>query len=143
MRRFAALLVSSLLGAQAPQGHLSYRAKGHAGVSLDLVDGGHIAFLSILPQKGEAEALRIFVLSHTGPETLALPDAGASLMKTPAPAAWKVSAKRGRARLRTPYGEFWRYTPGLVLPTRFRINEVEWTLREAELPPKMLVSQGD
>jgi hypothetical protein len=143
MRTLGILLAACALTAQAPQGHLRFAALGHRDVVLDLVDGGHPAFLAIPLQKGDAETLRIFVLAHTGPETMVLPDSGGSLMTAPAPPAWKVSAKRGKARLRTAYGEFWRYTPGLLLPTRFRLNGAEWALREAELPPKMLISNGE
>ena len=140
------LLVFAGLGlwAQAPQGHLRFMARGHREVHLDLVDGGHEAFLSIPPQKGEAEMLRLFVLTHTGPEQMVLPpETAARPLRSQAPPAWKVDHKRGVTRLRTAFGEFWRYTPGLVLPCRFRLNDVEWSLQEADLPPKMLVSRGD
>ncbi|HJW32556.1 MAG TPA: hypothetical protein VJ505_04240, partial [Holophagaceae bacterium] len=78
------------------------------------------------------------------PEAMVLPrEAGARPLRAAAPAAWKVDHKRGASRLGTAFGEFWRYTPGLVMPTRFHIGAVEWALREADLPPKMLVSRGD
>ncbi|HJU82991.1 MAG TPA: hypothetical protein VJ600_02160, partial [Holophagaceae bacterium] len=113
MRPFAALFLAGALAAQAPQGHLRFAAKGRADIRLDLVEGGHVAFLTIPPQQGEGESLRLFVLSHTGPEAMVLPrEAGARPLRAAAPAAWKVDHKRGASRLGTAFGEFWRYTPG-------------------------------
>ena len=144
MRLPAAILLTCASLAAQVQGHLRFASPGRAEITLDLVDGGHEAFLTIPHQRGEGEQLRLFILSHTGPEAMVLtPDTAPSPLRTPAPAAWKVDHKRGAVRLRTVFGDFWRYTPGLVLPTRFSLGRVEWTLREADLPPKMLVSQGD
>ncbi|HJW09566.1 MAG TPA: hypothetical protein VJ483_08035 [Holophagaceae bacterium] len=142
-RALAVLFACAALGAQS-QGRLRFASPGRAEIILDLVDGGHEAFLTIPHQRGDGEPLRLFVLSHTGPEAMVLTsDVASSPLRAPAPPAWKVDHKRGAARLRTAFGDFWRYTPGLVLPTRFTIGKVEWSLREAELPPKMLVSNGD
>lgn len=44
----------------------------------------------------------------------------------------------------TSYAQFWRYTPGLVLPVAFKLGKDTWRLIEADLPPKLLVSlDGD
>lgn len=75
MRILAAfLLACAALSAQV-QGRLRYQAEGHAPVQLDLVDGGHPALLAIPHLRGDAEgeAVRVFVLTHTGPEGQILP----------------------------------------------------------------------
>ncbi len=114
---------------------------------LALVDGGHPAFLAISHQRGveDAEAVRAFVLTHTGPEASVLPaSVEVKPMTAKAPLAWKVDHNGSRAQLTTTYAIFWRYTPGLVMPVRFKLGTVEWRLIEADLPPKMLVSNdGD
>lgn len=152
MRTPAALLACALtsasLAAQGQvQGQLRFESPGRAPVVLDLVDGGHPAFLTIPHQRGVAdgEALRTFVLSHSGPEASVLPpQAGAKPLAARAPLAWKVDHNGGRAQLGTAYATFWRYTPGLVLPVRFKLGTAEWRLIAAALPPKMLVSNdGD
>ena len=145
MRVAALFLVCAALAGQA-QGHLRFEAAGHAPVVLDLVDGGHPAFLAIPHQRGgaDAEALRLFVLTHAGPEAQALPpQAGAKALKEKSPAAWKVDHNGSRALLVTSYATFWRYTPGLVMPVRFKLGADEWRLIAADLPPKMLVSNED
>lgn len=87
----------------------------------------------------------MFVLSHTGPEAEVLPPSlKAKPMSAKAPLAWKVDHNGTRIQLATSYATFWRYTPGLVMPVRFKLGTVEWRLMEAALPPKMLVSNdGD
>ena len=143
MRIFAALLFTCASLAAQVQGHLRFEATGRAPVVLDLVDGGHPAFLTIPHQRGVAdgEALRLFVLTHTGPEASVLPPSvEAKPSKASASAAWKVDHNGGRAQLITSYATFWRYTPGLVMPVRFKLGAVEWRLIAADLPPKMLVS---
>ena len=145
MRTFAAVLLASALAAQS-QGHLRFEAAGRAPIVLDLVDGGHPAFLAIPQQRGveDGEAVRLFVLTHTGPETQILPpQVDAKPLPAKAPAAWKVDHNSTRVELGTVYATFWRYTPGLVLPVKFRIGAAEWRLIEAALPPKMLVSDGE
>lgn len=125
------------------QGHLRFEAPGRAAIVLDLVDGGHPAFLTIPRQRGVAdgEAVRLFVLTHTGPEASVLPPSvEAKPLVAKAPLAWKVDHNGGRAQLITGYATFWRYTPGLVMPVRFKLGPVEWRLIAADLPPKMLVS---
>jgi hypothetical protein len=142
----AILFICATLSAQV-QGHLRFEAAGRAPVILSLVDGGHVALLTIPHQRGVAdgEAVRMFVLTHTGPEKAVLPpQVEAKPVKAPSPAAWTVDHNGGRALLATGYATFWRYTPGLVLPVRFKLGVVEWRLMEADLPPKMLVSNdGD
>lgn len=146
MRILAALLACASLAAQV-QGHLRFESTGRAPVVLDLVDGGHPAFLAIPHQRGVAdgEAVRAFVLTHAGPEASVLtPQAEAKPLAAPAPPAWKVDHNGGRAQVGTADATFWRYTPGLVLPVRFKLGTTEWRLIEAALPPKMLVSDdGD
>ena len=142
MRAAALAFLCGALAAQS-QGHLRFETAGHAPVMLDLVDGGHPAFLAIPRQRGvaDAEALRVFVLTHTGPEAQVLPpQVEAKPLRDQAPVAWKVDHKGSRAELGTAFGIFWRYTPGLVMPVRFRLGKDEWRLIEAQLPPKMLVS---
>jgi len=138
-------LACAALSAQV-QGHLHFEAPGRAPIVLDLVDGGHPAFLAIPHQRGVAdgEAVRLFVLTHTGPEGSVLPPSvEAKPLPAKAPAAWKVDHNGGRAQLITSYATFWRYTPGLVMPVRFKLGPVEWRLIGADLPPKMLVSNEE
>ena len=147
MRRFAALLFACAALAAQAQGHLRFEAAGHAPIVLDLVDGGHPAFLAIPHQRGveDGEAVRVFVLTHTGPEASVLPpQVEAKPVAAKAPMAWKVDHNGTRAQVATAYATFWRYTPGLVMPVKFRLGAAEWRLIEAQLPPKMLVSNdGD
>ena len=146
MKLFPALLLTCASLPAQVRGHLRFEAPGRAPVVLDLVDGGHPAFLAIPHQRGVAdgEAVRLFVLTHTGPEASVLPPSvEVKPMPSKAPLAWKVDHNGGRAQLATSYATFWRYTPGLLLPVRFRVGAVEWRLIAADLPPKMLVSNGD
>ena len=147
MRALAVLACTCAVLTAQVQGHLRFEAAGHAPIVLDLVDGGHPALLAIARQRGveDAAALRFFVLTHTGPESQILPaGAKAKPARGQAPAAWKVDHNGGRALLATDYATFWRYTPGLVMPVRFKLGKDEWRLIEADLPPKMLVSDdGD
>ena len=143
MRILAALLFACASVSAQVQGHLRFETPGQAPVVLDLVDGGHPAFLTISHQRGVAdgEAVRRFVLTHTGPEHSVLSSSvKASPMSAKAPPAWKVDHNGGRTQLMTSYATFWRYTPGLVMPVRFKLGQVEWRLIAADLPPKMLVS---
>lgn len=146
MKRLAVLLLACAALSAQVQGHLRFEAPGRAAIVLDLVDGGHPAFLTIPRQRGVAdgEAVRLFVLTHTGPEAQILPPSvEAKPAQAKAPLAWKVDHNGGRAQLVTSYATFWRYTPGLVMPVRFKLGAVEWRLIAADLPPKMLVSNGD
>ncbi len=146
MKLLGALLFACASLAAQVQGHLRFEAPGHAPIVLDLVDGGHPALLTIPHQRGVAdgEAVRMFVLTHTGPEGQILPPSvEPKLVKAPAPPAWKVDHNGTRMVLKTSYAAFWRYTPGLVLPVRFKLDKDEWRLIEGFLPPKMLVSNGD
>jgi hypothetical protein len=143
VRILAALFLACASLAAQVQGHLRFESPGRAAIVLDLVDGGHPAFLAIPHQRGVAdgEAVRLFVLTHTGPEASVLPaQVEAKPMRAKAPPAWKVDHNGSRAQLETGYAIFWRYTPGLVMPVRFKIGTAEWRLMEAYLPPKMLVS---
>ena len=147
MRTLAALLLTCASLAAQVQGHLRFEAQGRAPIVLNLVDGGHPALLAIPHLRGDAsgEEVRLFVLTHTGPEASVLPpQVKAKPLRAKAPAAWKVDHNGGRIQLATSYATFWRYTPGLVMPIVFRIGPVEWRLMEADLPPKMLISNdGD
>jgi hypothetical protein len=146
VKLLAALLLACVSLSAQVQGHLRFEAPGRAPIVLDLVDGGHPAFLAISHQRGVAdgEAVRLFVLTHTGPEASVLPPSvEAKPMRVQAPLAWKVDHNGGRTQLATSYAIFWRYTPGLVMPVRFKLGTVEWRLIAADLPPKMLVSNGD
>ena len=147
MRALASLILLCAPLAAQVQGHLRFESPGRAPIVLDLVDGGHPAFLTIPHQRGveDGEAVRLFVLTHSGPEGQMLPPSvEAKAMAAKAPAAWKVDHNGGRAQLITSYATFWCYTPGLVMPVRFRLGAMEWRLIAADLPPKMLVSNdGD
>jgi hypothetical protein len=110
-------------------------------VSFPVVGAGHRAFVTLRPVPGAEARARLFVLSHTGPERLIVP--ASELLKERAPAAWKVSHRGDRRLVRTPEATYWSYTPGLVLPVRFRLDGQDWRLVSAELPPKMFVSTGD
>lgn len=128
--------------AQAPQavGRLHYVTGPGRAVTLVVVDGGHKAFVTLRPEQGQAGQVRLFVLTHSGPEKLIVPSGQA--LKEAAPAAWRVSAKGDRRLLRTAEADYWGYTPGLVVPVRFKAAGVEWRLLSAEMPPRMLVSDG-
>jgi hypothetical protein len=121
-------------------GRLMYRTPAGRAVTFQIVDGGHPALISIKREQGDAEVLRQFVLAHSGPEKMV--DAGLAPLAERAPSAWKVDAKGDRALLKGREATFWRYTPGLVLPIRFRLLQQDWTLLTAELPHRMLVETG-
>ncbi|MBK8724564.1 MAG: hypothetical protein IPL96_00575 [Holophagaceae bacterium] len=140
-RALCTALACLALAAQGTEGRLTYEASGRR-VDFTVVGAGHRALVTLAPGPGpgdgkEARA-RLFVLTHTGPERLVVP--GAEVLKEKAPAAWTVSHRADRRLLRTPEATFWCYTPGLVLPVRFRIDGEPWRLVSAELPPKMFVS---
>jgi hypothetical protein len=144
VKRVAGLLFACASLSAQVQGHLRFEAADRAPVVLELVDGGHPAFLTIPHQRGVAdgEAVRLFVLTHAGPETDVLPPSvEPKPLAAEAPAAWKVDHNGARAQIVTRYATFWRYTPGLVMPVRFRLGTVEWRLIAADLPPKMLISK--
>jgi hypothetical protein len=126
--------------AQAPQGRLIYRTPAGRAVTFQIVDGGHPAFITLQREQGDAETLRQFVLVHSGPEKMI--DAGALPQQEVAPRAWKVTHQESRILLKGREATYWRYTPGLVLPVRFKVLKAEWTLMTAELPPKMMVERG-
>ncbi|MBI3129894.1 MAG: hypothetical protein HYZ13_00910 [Acidobacteria bacterium] len=135
------ILFSSLPGWAQSQGRLVYRTRAGRAVTFQVVDGGHPALISLQREQGDAETLRQFVLVHSGPEKLI--DAGALPQQEQAPAAWKVSHKETRVLLKGREATYWRYTPGLVLPVRFKALKAEWALMAAELPPKMMVERGE
>ncbi len=136
MGLFLAALTCLSLTAQAPRGTLRY-GSGTRRVELQVLDGNHPALIALRPEKGEAAILREFVLTHTGPEKMIVPQANP--LKTVAPAAWKVTKHRGTRLLQSGDTLYWCYTPGLVLPVTFRIGQVTWKLQSAELPPLMFV----
>jgi hypothetical protein len=130
-------LSSVSLLAQVTQGQLIYASSSGRTVSLPLVDGGHPAFLTIQAQQGDAEKLRLFVLSHAGPERMVAPEA--SVLKAKSPKTWRVTHKGDRTLKANAEATFWCYTPGLALPSSFKMLNIQWTLQRADLPPKMLV----
>ena len=46
---------------------------------------------------------------------------------------------RGTKLIRADDTTYWCYTPGLVLPSNFRIGPATWSLHSADLPPLMFV----
>lgn len=144
MRRLAPILLGLAalsLQAQAPSlGRLMYRTAAGRAVTLQIVDGGHPAFIALKKEQGDAEALRQFVLVHSGPEKGV--DPRMTVLGELAPTTWKVDAKGDRTLLKGAEATFWRYTPGLVLPVRFRLLNQDWSLHAAELPHRMLVEPG-
>lgn len=133
---FTALACLSL-AAQGTEGRLTFEAGGRR-VDFTVLGAGHRALVTLARGNEREARARLFVLTHTGPERLVVP--GAEVLKEKAPAAWTVSHRADRRLLRTPEATFWCYTPGLVLPVRFRIDGEPWRLVSAELPPKMFVS---
>ena len=134
------LLITALaclsLFSQAPRGILSYRS-GAQRVELQVIDGNHPAFIALRPEQGEPAVLRSFFLTHTGPEKMIAPNA--NTLKETAPADWKVRKHRGSKLIQTDDATYWCYTPGLVLPSTFRIGPATWKLHGADLPPLMFV----
>lgn len=122
-------------------GKLMYRTAAGRAVTFQIVDGGHPAFIGLKKEQGDAEVLRQFVLAHSGPERGV--DPRMVLLRELAPMAWKVDAKGERILLKGAEATFWRYTPGLVLPVRFRLLNQEWSLLAAELPHRMFVESGE
>lgn len=107
-------------------------------VRLDVLDGAHQAFITLPVLQGQAGVLRDFVLTHTGPEKVVLPQATPVAEK--APQGWKVQSKGDRRLLKTTEALYWSYTPGLVLPVQFVLGKDLWRLQSADLPPRMFVS---
>jgi hypothetical protein len=147
MQRWKGMSLSFLMGisvppliAQASLGRLIYRTPSGRAVTLQIVDGGHPAFISLKKEQGDAEVLREFVLAHSGPEKVV--DGALKPLAEQAPLTWKVDAKGDRTLLKGQEATFWRYTPGLVLPARFKLLKQEWALIAAELPHRMLVEAG-
>ena len=139
MRLFIAALAwlsCFTLMAQTPRGTLRF-SSGARRVELQIIDGNHPAFIALRPEQGEPAILRRFVLTHTGPEKMIAPNA--SPLKAEAPAAWKVGKHRGAKLIQTDEATYWCYTPGLVLPSAFRIGQSTWSLQSADLPPLMFV----
>ena len=136
MRLFLAAFLCLSLFSQAPRGTLSYRS-GARQVELQVIDGNHPAFIALRPEQGDSAVLRSFILTHTGPEKMIAPNA--NTLKQTAPTVWKVSRHRSVKMLQTDHATYWCYTPGLVLPSSFRIGKVAWSLQSADLPPLMFV----
>lgn len=140
MRALLLALAALVLPAQAPVGRLHYVTGPGRAVTLQVLEGGHPAFVTLRPESGRAGEVRLFVLTHTGPEKLVAPSSRA--LQQAAPVGWRVSAKGDRRMVRTGEADYWCYTPGLVVPVRFRAAGVEWRLLSADLPPRMFVSDG-
>lgn len=136
-RALCTALACLSLAAQGTEGRLTYEAGGRR-VDFTVVGAGHRALVTLARGNGKEARARLFVLTHTGPERLIVPDA--QVLKEKAPAAWTVSHRADRRLLSTSEGTFWCYTPGLALPVRFRLDGESWRLVSAELPPKMFVS---
>lgn len=136
LRTFVLGLAALSLQAQS-LGRLMYRTAAGRAVTLQVVDGGHPAFVTLQREQGDAEVLRQFVLAHSGPEKVI--DKGLLPQREKAPLAWKVDAKGDRTLLLGAEATYWRYTPGLVLPIRFKLLKQEWTLMTADLPHRMFV----
>ena len=131
------LAALSLQAQVASVGKLMYRTAAGRAVTLQVVDGGHPAFVTLQREQGDAEVLRQFVLAHSGPERVVEP--GMRPLPEKAPLTWKVDAKGDRTLLKGTDATYWRYTPGLVLPMRFKLLKQEWTLMAADLPHRMFV----
>lgn len=119
-------------------GRLVYATGPGRLVRLDVLDGDHKAFITLPVLQGQAGQLRDFVLSHTGPERLIVPQGRTIPGKIPP--TWKVTYKQDRRLLQTPEAIFWCYTPGLVIPVEFTLGRDLWKLQSADLPPRMFVS---
>lgn len=136
MRLLGAALICLTLPAQSSRGALHF-VSGAKRVDLQVVAGNHPAFISLRHEKDEAEAVRMFLLTHSGPEKLIVPN---SLnLKEQAPRHWKVSKHRGARMIQGDEAIYWCYTPGLVLPSRFNLGQTAWKLDRADLPPLMFV----
>ncbi len=131
-----AAIIGLALPAQSPQGALRF-SSGAKRIDLQVVAGNHPAFISLRHETGEAEALRMFLLTHSGPEKMIAPNS--LTMTTQAPSRWKVSKHRGTRLIQSDEAIYWCYTPGLVLPSRFNLGNAAWKLESADLPPLMFV----
>lgn len=69
-RSWLLLLLPGLLQAQATLGRLSYSTPTGRAVALQIVDAGP-GRLTLAPESGDAEPLRVFVLAHAGAEAKA------------------------------------------------------------------------
>ncbi len=134
----AAAVVFSLqsLQAQQPRGKLRFTA-GAKHIDLEVLDANHPAFITLRAEKNEAAVFREFILAHSGPEKMIAPDS--TNLKEQATKRWKVSKHRGTRLIQSNEAVYWCYTPGLVLPVRFRVGNDQWQLQSAELPPLMFV----
>lgn len=124
------LLLPSLLQAQATLGRLYYSTATGRAVTLRIVDASP-GRMTLAPETGDAEQLRLFVLAHAGPEAKAA--MGARALSTPVPAAWK-GGQGATDLIRNAEATFWRHAPGQVIPAHFRIRGLTWRLLAAELP---------
>ena len=137
------LLLSAVLLFAAPRaasqalGQLLYANRTGRAITLKVIDGGYPNLMSLRPETGEAEAFRVFVLTHAGQEGLIAP--GALVLSEKAPAGWRVKVNRGDTLVKTPEITFWRYASSWVLPVRFRFAGQPWELLSADLPPRMVV----
>jgi hypothetical protein len=134
------LLALSLVAAQARAqslGLLIYRTPAGRAISLKAVEAGHPSLMTLRPETGDAETMRLFVLAHAGQEGLAAK--GAHAIAERAQPGWRVQVNRSETLLRNPEAVYWRYTAGWVVPVRFRLLGQQWELLSAELPPRMFV----
>ena len=132
------LLLAACLAQAQMVGRLVYVTGPGRTVRLEVLEGNHLAFVTLPELQGQAGLLRDFVMAHTGPEKVVAPTG----MPIPGkiPASWKVQAKGDHRLLKTPEVLYWSYTPGLLLPVRFTLGKDLWELQTADLPPRMFVS---
>jgi hypothetical protein len=123
-------LLMALLQPRATLGRLYYSTATGRAVALRIVDAGP-GRITLAPETGDAEPLRVFVLSHAGAEAKAA--LGARALSAPVPAAWK-GGQGATDLIRNAEGTFWRHAPGQVVPAHFRIRGLTWQLLAAELP---------
>lgn len=119
-------------------GRLLYSNRVGRAISLNVVEAGHPARMTLQPETEDAETFRVFVLAHAGQESLAAK--GAHLLPEKPPSGWKVKSNRGGALLKTPEATYWRYTSGWVLPVRFKLLGQDWQLLSADLPPRIFTA---
>ncbi len=134
----AVLLLAAPRAFSKELGQLLYATRAGRAITLKVTDGGHPTQMSLRPEVGEAEAFRVFVLTHAGQEGLLARDT--HLLPEKAPLGWRVQANRRDALLKNPEITYWRYAPGWVIPVRFRFAGQTWELLNANLPPRLLVT---
>lgn len=134
----AAVLIAAPRVCAQPLGQLLYANHGGRAIRLKVVDGGHPTLMSLQPEAGDAERFRLFVIAHSGQESLVA--RGAHQLPERAPLGWKVKTSGMNVLLKNPEATFWRYSAMGVLPVRFTFEGQAWELLSAELPPRRIVT---